>query len=249
MGAAISKNVAKQIITTSTGIANSYVQQASAQGSEAFGLTIGSGCTSNIGTINITNKQVINVQALQNTTTQNSMRAAIQAQITQQAVAAAQSLGGPSASFAENISDFAVSASNTIKDVYTQTCLGNAEQSQNIICGGTGASNTIGAIDISNTQNAYTDCTANNATINNLVDTLASIINDQTSAKEADTLGTFVVVGIIFLGIIGLGFVYAANGPIGWVIIAIIAVIVVVLIVYATLAFSRKLYPFSQGSS
>ena len=249
MGAAISKNVAKQIIDTSTSIANSYVQNCSGTGSQVFGLDVSSGCTANIGSINISNQQVINVKCVQNTTTQNSMKADIQAQITQQALAAAQSIGGPSLSYAENISNFSAKAASDITNVYTQTCMAQASQTQGIVCGGTGSSLTVGAINISGQQTQYTDCTANNSTINDLTTELASIINSQTSAKEADTLGTFVVVGLIILGILGLGFIYAANGPIGWAIIAVIAVIIVVLIVYATLAFTKKLYPFNQSTT
>lgn len=249
MGAAIARNVAKQIISTSNNIATTYVQNCTGSGSQTFGVDISSGCQSKIGDINITNQQVINVKCVSNDTTISSMKADIQAQITQQATAAAQSIGGPSVSFSDSIATFSVEAANTITTLYTQTCIGQANESAGITCSGTGSTSSIGAINVTNTQNVYTDCVSTNNTNNSLTDALTTIIYNQTNAKEANTLGGFVGIGLIFLGVLGIGFVYTTNGPMGWIIVAAIAVIIVAVIVYAAVAFSQKLYPFNQQTS
>ena len=249
MGAAIARNVAKQIISTSNSIATTYIQNCTGSGSQTFGVNISSGCQSKIGDINITNEQVINVKCASNDTTISSMKSDIQAQIAQQATAAAQSIGGPSLSFSDAISKFSVKAANAITTLYTQTCIGNANESEGITCSGTGSTSSIGAINVTNTQNVYTDCVSTNNTNNSLVDSLTTIMYLQTNAQEANTLGGFVGIALIFLGILGIGFVYTANGPIGWIIIAVIAVIIVAVIVYATVAFTQKLYPFNQRTN
>jgi hypothetical protein len=249
MGAAISNNVAKQIISSSQSIATSYTQTCSGSGSQVFGLDTSNGCVTQTGDINITNTQVINVACMTNDTTKSSMRADIQAQILQQSLAAAQSIGGPSLSFARLVTDFAEDASQQITTLYTETCIGTANQSVGIACTDPNSKLTVGAINVSNTQNVYVNCVTNNSTINNLTSRLAGIIKTETSAQEADSLVAFAVVGLVFLAIIGIGFLYTANGPIGWIIIAIIAVIVVVMITYAALAFSKKLYPFNQQTN
>lgn len=249
MGAAIAKNVSKQIINNSTTIANTYIQKCTGTGDQLFGLTISNGCVANIGKIDIANTQVLNVICVQNSTTTSSMKSEIAAQIAQQALAAAQSIGGPSASFAESIAIFAANASETITNLYTQTCLGNANQNQNIKCTDPSSQLTVGAIDISNQQTEFTNCTANSTTINTLVNGLSDIISQQTNASEANSFTGFIVIFLVVLGIIGFSFIYTLNGHVGWIIIAIIAIIVVVIIVYATLAFSQKLYPFNQKTN
>lgn len=249
MGAAISNNVASQIVSTSLNIANTYAQTCTGTGSQVFGLNVSQGCKTQTGDINITNTQVLNVKCMQNTTTINSMKADIKAQITQQAIAAAQSIGGPSVTFAQDITNFANEASETITNLYTQTCTGGGTQSAEITCTDPNSQLTVGAINVSNTQNVYVDCTNDSKTINELKSTLASTIYNQTSAKEADSLAAFAIIGLIFLAIIGIGFLYTANGPVGWLIIGIIAIVVVVMIVYAALAFTKKLYPFNQQTN
>lgn len=249
MGGAFSKNVAKQIIQSSNNIATKYIQNCSGTGSQTFGVDISKGCTSSIGTIDITNEQVINVTCAQNSTTISSMKSDIQAQIVQQATAAAQSIGGPEGTFSESIATFSATAANTITTLYTQTCIGKANQSQAITCSGSGTQSTIGAINISDTQNVYSNCVAINNTNNELITTLTNIIREKTNAKEINTLGGFVGIILIFLGALGIGFIYTVNGPLGWIIVAVIAVIIVAIIIYAAVAFTQKLYPFNQKTT
>jgi len=249
MGGAVAKNISKQIINNSLSIANTYVQNCTGTGDQLFGLTISNGCVANVGTINIENTQVVNVKCVQNTTTKSSMQSDIQAQIAQQALAAAQSIGGPSVSFAESIANFAQSTSETIKNKYTEECLDTANQSQKITCTDPNSKLTVGAIDIKNEQSAYNTCTANNTTIDAIVDSLATIISQQTNASEVNSFSGFVIIILGVLGIVAYGFIKTLNGPIGWIVIAIVAIIVISIIIYATLALTEKLYPFNQKTN
>lgn len=249
MGAAVSNQVAKQIIASSQSIANQYIQGCTGTGNQTFGVDISKGCVANIGTIDVTNNQIVSITCAQNNTTTSSMKADIQAQINQQALAAAQSIGWPSASIASSIAQTSEGIAQTITSIYTQTCLGAANQTNNIKCTDPGSKLTIGVIDVNNTQAIYANCIQENITTSGVTDQMAQIIGQQTDAQESDTLATVVILFLVIGGIFLLFFVNMGGGTIGWILILIFVLIIVALIVYAIFAFSRKLYPFNKGSS
>lgn len=249
MGAAISNNVANQIIQNSNAIANKYIQSCSSQANSSFNLDILRGCKSNIGTVDISTSQVIDVTCAQNTTTRDSMRSDIKAQIIQQATAAVQSLGGPALAVASNLTDVATTAASTITDSYTQSCLGTATASNNILCSDPDSGLNIGLLKVEDTQTARNTCVATNITTNGLVASLSTVISTTTNASEADTLIIFVIIGLVVLAFVGIFFLYTLNGPIGWVIVGIFVLIVIGIVIYATLAFTDKLYPFNTKTA
>lgn len=248
MGAAISNNVAKQITTSSTSIATSYTSKCTTTGHQLFDLKILSGCQANGNTVNITNEQVLGVACIQNATTQASMTSDIQAQIAQQALAAAQSIGGPSLSIASSISEEATRSAQEIVTLYTQTCVANENQETKVTCSD-GSQFNGNVINISNDQSTYNSCVSNASTIADIQNRIAGLINQQTSAQEANTLVSIVVIGLIVLAFFGIFFVYSINGPIGWLIVGILFLLIIALIVYAIFAFMDKLYPFNQGTN
>ncbi len=247
MGAAISTNISNQIINSSTQIADTYVQTCTSTFSDTFNLSA-SNCTQNIGTINLDQTQTVNVACLQNDTTQASMQADIKAQILQQTIAAAQSIGLPSLTSAQSYEDFAQTTSQQISQAYTQSCVNQLSAAQNITCQA-GANQTIKVINIESGQSAYTNCTQNDGSVNQAKQTLSAKLFQDTSAKEADTAVTFVIVGLIILTFVGIFFLYSLDGPIGWVVVGIFLLIVLAVIVYATVAFSDKLFPFNQKTA
>lgn len=249
MGAAISSNVSNQIIDTSIGIGNTYAQNCTSKGTQKFNLSIANGCKSNIGQININDQQYVDISCIQNTTTKNSMQADIQSQILQQITAAAQSIGLPSLTLASDVENFAQKTALDISNLYTQSCVQTLNQSQQITCTDPGSELTVGLINIQDAQNSYSNCVANNTTINDAKLTLKNFFDTQTNAKEADTAATFVIIGLIVLTFVGIFFLYTLNGPLGWVVVGIFLLIVIAIIVYATVAFTDKLYPFNQKTS
>ena len=249
MGAAISNSVASQITTNSLTIANKYVANCTSTGSQLFELNVLNGCVANNNTVNISDVQVLNVACIQNATTQASMLSDIQAQIAQQTLAAAQSIGGPSLTIANTISDQATNAANSIVSAYTQKCVTDENQVTTITCTGQGSQFSGNVINVNNTQNAYNACVANQSSIDTITSGIANTINTQTSAKEANTLGGFVAIALIVLVIFAIFFIYTIGGSFGWIIVVIIVLICISFIVYAVYAFTDRLYPFNRGTS
>lgn len=247
MGAAISNNVSNQIIDTSVQIANSYVDKCAATFSQTFNLSA-SMCTQNIDKIVLDQSQIVNVACIQNTTTQSSMKSDIKAQILQQTIAAAQSLGLPSLTDAQSAEDFAEKTSEDISTAVTQQCTSELNQAQNISCSA-GANQKIGVIDIKGSQTTFSNCVSNSSNISQAKLDLANYISNTTNATEANSAVTFVIVALIILTFVGIFFLYTLDGPIGWVIVGIFLLIVLGIIVYATVAFTDKLYPFNQRTS
>jgi hypothetical protein len=248
MGAAISNSVASQITTNSLTIANKYVSNCTSTGSQLFDLNVLNGCVANNNTVNISDVQVLNVACIQNATTKASMTSDIQAQIAQQTLAAAQSIGGPSLTIANTISNQATNAANSIVSAYTQKCVTDENQVTTITCSGQGSQFSGNVINVNNTQNAYNSCVANQSSSDTITSGIANAIKTQTSAKEANTLGGFVAIALIVLVIFGIFFIYSVQS-FGWIIVIIIVLICISFIIYAVYAFTDKLYPFNQGSS
>lgn len=247
MGASVAKQTSQQIINNSYTIANNAVQSCKQSTLNQFDATAGGTCKQTFGPINITNGTVIEANCVQNVTVKNSMKAQITAQIISQVNAAAQSFGGPSASIADSLNTFAQDTAETISSQFTQNCTGFTDNSSQFSCSGS-ASQTFQAINVTNTTNGYFAC-ANDATIQNgLVSKLTDKISTTTSAKEADSLTTVVVVVLIFLGIFAFIWVRTLNGPIGWVVVILVVALIIGLIVYAIYAYANKLYPFNFKS-
>jgi len=249
MGTAISTNVANQITQNSLTIANKYVANCTSTGDQLFDLQILNGCVANNNTINIANTQVLNTSCIQNATTKASMSSDIQAQIAQQALAAAQSIGGPSIQIATAISNQATSSANSIVAAYTQSCVSSESQTTKIICSDPGSSFSGNLININNTQSSYNSCVANQSSIDKIKTDIANLIKSSTSAKEVDTFGG--ILGAIVLGLVifGIAFIYFTESSFGWIIVIIIALVCIGLIIYAVFAFTDKLYPFNRGTA
>jgi len=248
MGAAVSSNVTKQIIETSYGIANNYVNDCKTTTSATYNFLASNGCTQNLQNINLQNGSTINVSCLQNNSTQNSMKNMIRDQIVAQATAAAQSIGGPSLSFSSNVQDIAQKISEQISTDYTQKCTAGNNTTVNIVCSDPSTNQTINGLTINNTENTFNNCTSNNTTVNQQSGRLSDLIRTQTNASEVNTLGSFVAIFLIIIAIIGFFFVKTLNGPIGWIVVIIVAAIVIGLIIYAIFAFERGLYPFTRNA-
>lgn len=248
MGAAISNNVSKDIVNTSYSIATSYVQTCQSANKATFNIVANPNCKAqNLGQLDIVNKSSMNANCLQNSTTENTMQSMIQDQIVAQATAAAQSIGGPSLSFASSLQERAENIAQSIRTLYTQHCVTNNTSDVNITCG-SGATQTFTGISIDNEISTYNTCTADNATKNQFISKLSNLIHNETNAKEADTLGGFVIVILIVLAIIAFFFVKTLNGPIGWVIVIIVIAVIIGLAVYAAFAFRNGWYPFKRDS-
>lgn len=248
MGAAISNQVANQVINSSYSIANSYIDKCKSTTLNDFTLEAEKGCVKqSTGPIDLTNNTSINVSCVQNSSTRSSMQTQISTQILDQATAAAQSIGGPSLSFADQIQNFSQNASTSIMNNYTQDCLSSVDNNVTIKCA-SGATQTIGAIDVSSNTNEFTSCIAKNRTDSDLVGTLSTIIQNSTNASEADTFGVVIVVILIFLAIGAIFFIYTLNGPTGWLIVIIVLSVVIGLSIYSAFAFNSGLFPFNGGS-
>ena len=245
MGAAISTQVSKQILTNSYAIANTVVQNCVSGIQQDVTLIAKDNCKQNLGTVNINAGNTINVQCVQNTTVQNSLKAQIQAQVTQQANAAAQSLGGPSLSFAKSLTETSEDIATSITNLFTQNCVANIDQSYTIQCQDS-AQQTIQTLNIETGNSVYSTC-VNDSTIQNRLQTaMESTIKQTTSAQEADTLAVVIIIVLIFLAIGAIFFIQTLNGPMGWLIVIIVVIVIIGLLVYAAFAFADGLYPFSK---
>ena len=144
MGAAISNNVASQIIQQSYNIATTAVT--TCQSTSANNFTIGAtgGCTVAGNTIDFTQGNIISATCLQNLNVQNSIESQINAQIIAMSNAAAQSLGGPSLSYAQSVQKVAESASSKISQKFTVGCITGNTNTATITCAdGASVSNNV----------------------------------------------------------------------------------------------------------
>lgn len=246
MGVAVSRQVSNNILNNSYAIANNYTQTCINSTANTFNLIADQGCTQTVQNVTITDQTTFNVKCLQNNTTKSTLKNTIQTQITNQAIAAAQSLGLPSASVVDQIQGFAETAASTIENSYTQECIGLTSNDINFECSGTGTAQNIGNITIANTTTTYTDCIQKARTDANLDSTLTGIISNTASAKEANTLISFIIIVLIFLGIFAVIFVRTLNGPIGWIIVIVVVIVILSLLVYAGIAFQEKRYPYNN---
>lgn len=246
MGAAISNNVSSQIVNTSYGIANTYVTDCSSAAKSTYEILASKGCNQTLKNVDLKSGTTINVDCIQNNTTKNSMQSMIQDQVVAQATAAAQSIGGPSLSFANSIQDIAQNIAQNIKNDYTQRCVQNNTTKITIDCTDPSTNQSIDGLTIDNSIADYATCTSNNTTVNLFQSKLSTLIRTQTNASEVNTFGSFVAIFVIIIAIVGFFFVKTLSGPMGWVIVIIVAAIVLGLIIYAGFAFENSLYPFTK---
>jgi len=245
MGAAISNNVASQIISQSYKIATAAVTTCQSSSRNNFTIGATGSCTVEGNTIDFTQGNTISATCLQNLNVQNSIKSQINAQIIAQSNAAAQSLGGPSLSYAQAVQDVAEDASTTISNAFTVNCISGNTNTANITCGDN-ASISNNVINVNQTNSTYATCTNDAATITRLAQSLSSAIQSTTTATEADTLSGVIVILFVFLAIGAIFFLYTLNGPTGWIVVGIVALIIIALLVYAAFAFTDGLYPFKK---
>jgi hypothetical protein len=246
MGAAISNQVANQVIQTSYKISNAVIQNCSTVSNNNFTLGLTGGCQFNGDTFDVTQQNTINTSCVQNSTVKNTMQSQITAQITSQVNAAAQSLGGPSVTLANNIQNFAQQTSEQITNRFTQSCVNNSTNNATINCANSSLNHT--AFKFTQGNSSYDAC-ANDADIQNqFVASLSTLIQNNTSATEADTLTGVIIIIFVFLAIGAIFFIRTLNGPMGWLIVGIVALVIIGLLVYAAFAYVDGLYPFKKST-
>lgn len=241
MGASISTNAAKKIVSEATRIADTYAQSCQGSVTTQTGITA-TGCVINAEEIDVTGQLELSVTCIQSNTTKESMQAAIKSSIQQQASAVTQSLGLPRLGVSSNLSQEADSIATEITNIYTQQCVASASSSVGITC--TNSEITAKYIKISSGTTVYDQCTQQNITQSDVQSRIENLIGQTSAATEENSLNATVVVILLVLGVIAIFFVNSVSGVATWVIVFLIFLLVIGIIVYAFFAQENGWYPF-----
>lgn len=247
MGASISKSTATNATKSAIDIANSFSQNCAQSLNQTQDFSL-SGCSKvKIQSLNLGQNGSIDVKCLQNDSTRTQMRSAISSSLTQKTSAITQSLGLPSAAVADSVANEISNLSQTITNTYTQTCTAQFNSAQKFSCKNS-KDITIGAINLNQSGETLASCTQSNRAVVDAENQLAAALSQTTSAKEADSFATLLIVFFVFLGVIGFGFVqFSKSETAKWIIILIFVVVIVLLVAYAYNAFEKRLWPFQKS--
>lgn len=245
MGASIAKNVTQNASSGVNNIANSYVTSCTTTVANNQNITASGNCKVDFGTIDVKNTAALSTKCMQSNTTITSMRNQIKNKILSNVTSQTQNLGLPSLSVATNISEAATNLANVVTNTYTQTCINSISSNQSFSCTDN-AEVTVNYLNMDNGVQAFQECVQNNISIIDAQNNLESAISQTTAATEENAFAGFFGIFMIIIGIIAIFFINSLNGPIGWLIVAIIICIAIGSLVYGYLASKNGLYPYPK---
>lgn len=243
MGVSVSTNTSKQLTQSAIDVANTYKGACTGSIAAQTGITTNGQCQGIVAKdIDIESVSSLSVACMQSSTTSTSMKSAITSKVTQQALAAAQSLGLPSASVATSIQNAVTQLAEQVTTAYTSTCTAQVAAATGITC----SAGTITAdyIKITGTATNYNSCVQDQTSTVVAEQQFKQIFDLSSTAQEENSLNASVAVILIVLGAVAIFFVNSSSSIVGWIVVLIIFLIVVGIIFYAFLAQMNGWYPF-----
>lgn len=253
MGAAISNNIANQMVNDSINIANTYTRNCSSQISSYQGISV-TGCTAVIKNVNFSNSQFVDSSCISSASTQTNMQSNISQQLSQQASAIVQQFG-LSAAVSNDISNVVTNLAQNITNVYTTKCVPQIQNNQGITCSDSNL--TVDFVTFNGTQQSASACTTNDSTVNDAISKIASLVS-QSAVAEQQNFFAGALGGVVFLIII-ISIVLkkkAENNRMQgetsvwfYIVPVVIVLFGIAILVYCSMAQSKGWYPFLSNSS
>lgn len=248
MGISSSTNTVNSMIKNVNDVFNTYENICSASGNEVDTTFKLNGCSLTGDIFRLNNYQAVSQSCIQNATTTTAIRSDVEQAMRQAATAVTQSIGFPSFTQANAFIQQSIDAGNDITNQYINTCVGNALKSNlSFSCQNSNISNSV--VEINSFQSLTQSCVSNYITTSDIVSKLVSSLDQSTSASQENTFGYFMLVFVLFIGIIAWAGISIASEPaVQWLIVGLVLFSIVGSVIYTVFAKQFGLYPYSKAS-
>ncbi|CAN5868272.1 hypothetical protein BH23THE1_BH23THE1_26380 [soil metagenome] len=248
MGNVEAKNEVDSAISASVSIMNSSTQKCRTSLDQDQSINV-SGCTHvNIEHVDFGAGGTVDIKCAQDASSTTAIKQQISTRMQQMSKAVNQALDfNPGSSEASNIVRLSEDLSTAVVTSYSQSCLPSVSQNQsvNVKCPTTGGSTAnIEFIDFREFNNSLVTCTQTTSSVNQVAQSIKTIIEQRAIAKVAPIFSLGVI--IIILIILGLVAYYFSSGKISSVIIVLILGAIILTIMYMILAVIFKWWPFKH---
>lgn len=208
---------------------------------------VGNGCDLENDKITLNNYQAVSQSCIQNNTLQASIVSDVEQVMRQAATAVTQQISFPSVSSASAFINQSVTVGNQIATYYVNECIGQGLQSnQTFNCQGGTIKNSV--IEINSFQSLTQQCLSNNQATIALANKLVSQLDQSTSATQQNTFAYFMLVVVLFIGIIAWAGISVADNPlVQWLIVGLVLMSVVGSVIYTVTARSNGSYPYTKS--
>jgi len=249
MGISSSTNTVNSMIKNANDVITNYENICKSSNSQVNTVfNVSNGCNLDNDHINLSNYQAISQSCIQNNTIQVSMKSDIEQAMRQAATSVTQQFSFPSVSDANNFIKQSIDLGNQIFTNYINSCINiglNSNLSFN--CQGGTIKNTV--IEINSYQSLTQQCIANNIDTIGLATKLISRLDQSASATQENTFGYFMLIFVLFIGIIAWAGISVADNPlVQWGIVFLVLISVVSSIIYTVTAKSRGAYPYTKAT-
>jgi len=235
------------MIKSSTDIINTYVQSCTVNSQDANNMIKLEGCIVGTGgQLIIDSNQAVNLNCVQNDTTQNSIDTSVRQNMRQIAEAITQQFGFPNVSIAQSFIDQSVILGGVITSSYYSTCgVKNITSNNPIACQG---STINGIVKINDIQTTAINCTLNATTQNAVYNKVISLLDQSSVAKQEATF-LYAFYGIlIFFAIVAYFIISLADSPlVQWAVVFIVFFFLLGSVIYAATAKTSGNAPFSKN--
>lgn len=240
-------NILNSTIQQSIDIINGSYQDCAAPIGQAQSITVVNCNTIRITNVTLEQNVELDVECVQEALAENDLQTTISNQFAQNAQAINQALNlNVASTSAQSIVNLMQQLSETITNIYSQTCLPPSNQSQMINAQCTTSTGSIAEIDQVNlrqVQNLTANCVQQNSTVNRLKTEIENIIKQESSAvvQPIFTIGGIIIVLVLVLLILLVFFGGSAQN-----IIIIVIIIAAIIGIYLLIAWSLGLWPFLE---
>lgn len=247
MGISSSSNTVNSMLKNVNDVFNTYENICAASGNEVDTTFKLQGCALTGDIFRLNNYQAVSQSCIQNGTTTTSIRADVEQSMRQSATAITQSFGFPSVSRANDFIQQSVTLGGQIADQYINVCSATGLNSNlSFTCNGTTISNTV--IEINSYQSLTQSCISNYINEQDIATKLISSIDQTSSAKQENTFGYFMLVVVLFIGIIAWAGISIADNPlVQWLIVGLVLFSIVGSVIYAATSRSNGNYPYTKA--
>jgi hypothetical protein len=248
MGISSSTNTINSMIQNTNQIFNTYENICSATQNEVNSVFNVTNCTLSNDKITFNNYQAVSQQCIQNNTVKQSITADVEQAMRQAATAVTQSFSFPSVASANNFIENSVKLGTQIANYYNNKCVGEGLQSnQSFTCSGSTINNSV--IEFNSFQTLVQQCMATDTAAQDLTSSLISQLDQSASATQQNTFAYFMLVVVIFIGIIAWAGISISQEPaIQWLIVGLVLVSVVGSVIYTITSKSSGNWPYTKTS-
>lgn len=248
MGNVEAKNAINEALNSSTSILNTTVQKCEKSLASYEGINI-SGCTNvTLKNIDFSQQGSIDTTCVQKAAVSANISNQVDAQMQQMAETIKRALSfNPGSSEASNIDNLSVQLSTAVKNSFTQVCVDQVVNTQevNITCPAGGGTVDIEDLKFSQAESDISNCTQTTLSVTQVVNEIKTVIDQTSIAKEAPLI-SFGLILLLLLAVII--FLIVGGGESKIIIYALVFLIFAAIITYFVLAGIYHFWPFVPKS-